>query len=93
MNIKDTIISFIDKIFGTPVSFLDLAIQKIKGTQLVMSQGINVGKYLSVFGDLPGPWQLVISSLLLSTVLLGSLLVFRSIMRIYYAAKEGLKWW
>lgn len=93
MNIKDTIIGFIDKIMQPPISFLDMAIEKLRATQLVTAQGINVGSYLSVFGDLPGPWQLVISSLLISTVLLGSLLIFRSIMRIYYAAKEGVKWW
>lgn len=93
MDIKGTIISFIDKILKPPISFLDMAIEKLQGVQMVTAQGLNIGKYFAVFGDLPTAWQLVVSSILLSTVLLGSLLIFRSIMRIYYATKEGVKWW
>ena len=93
MNIKDTIFRFIDKIFAPPISVLDLAIQKIRGVQLITAQGINIGKYFSIFGDLPTSWQVVISSLLASVVLLGSLLIFRSVMRMYYSVKEGVKWW
>ncbi|WP_117161271.1 hypothetical protein [Paraliobacillus sp. X-1268] len=93
MNIKDTIISFIDKIMQPPISFLDMAIDRLQGIQMVTAQGLDLSKYLYVFGDMPTAWQLVITSLLISTVLLGSLLIYRSIMRIYYAAKEGVKWW
>lgn len=93
MGIKEKIIDFIDKIFNPIFSFLDLGIEKLRDVQLVTAQGLNLGKYLSVFGDMPYAWQLVISSILLSTVLLGSLLIFRSIMRLYYSAKEGVKWW
>lgn len=93
MNIKETIHSFIDKIFQPPISFLDLAIEKLNGINLVIAQGLNVGQYLSIFGDLPGVWQLALSSLLISTVFLGSLLIFRSLMRMYFSVKEGVKWW
>lgn len=77
----------------TPISFLDMAIGKLQEAQLVTAQGLNIGTYFSVFGDLPTAWQLVVSSILISTVLLGTLLMFRSIMRIYFATKEGVKWW
>lgn len=93
MDIYGTIKSFIDKIFQPPITFLNLAIEKIRGVQMVMSQGLNIGEYFSIFGDLPTAWQLVVSSILISTVMLGVLLIFRSIMRIYYATKEGVKWW
>ena len=93
MNLKEKIREFLDNIFGPVISFLDLGIEKLRSVQLVTAQGLNVGKYLSIFGDMPAAWQLVISSLLLSTVLLGSLLIFRSVMRLYYSAKEGVKWW
>ncbi len=76
-----------------PISFLDMAIDRLQGIQMVTAQGLDLSKYLYVFGDMPTAWQLVITSLLISTVLLGSLLIYRSIMRIYYAAKEGVKWW
>jgi hypothetical protein len=93
MDLKGKIHDFLDKIFGTPISFLDMGIEKLQSVNLVTAQGLNVGKYLSVFGDMPTAWQLVISSILISTVLLGSLLIFRSVARLYYSAKEGIKWW
>lgn len=93
MNIFDTIKSFIDKILGPPISFLDLAIEQLQSVQLVTAQGLDISKYFAVFGDLPTAWQLVVSSILISTVLLGILLMFRSVMRIYFATKEGVKWW
>ncbi|WP_337588265.1 hypothetical protein [Virgibacillus salexigens] len=72
---------------------MNLAIEKLREAQMVTAQGLDVGQYLKVFGDMPTAFQLVISSILVSTVLLGTLLMFRSIMRIYYAVKEGAKWW
>ncbi|QGH32599.1 hypothetical protein GI584_00195 [Gracilibacillus salitolerans] len=93
MHVLETIKSFIDKIFQPPIGFLDLAIERIQGIQLVTAQGLDIGSYFAVFGDLPGVWQMVVSSILLSTVLLGTLLIFRSVMRMYYSVKEGVKWW
>lgn len=85
--------SFIDKIFGPPIAFLNLAIEKLQGMRLVTGRGLNVNQYLSIFGDLPKVWQLVISSLLISVVLLSSLLLVRVMMRMYFMTKEGIKWW
>lgn len=76
-----------------PITFLNMAIEKLQSIQLVTAQGLNLSNYLFIFGDMPIAWQMVITSLLISTVLLGSLLIVRSIMRIYYATKEGVKWW
>lgn len=93
MDVFGAIKGFIDKIFKPPITFLDLAIEKLQEVQMVTAQGLNIGQYFAVFGDLPTAWQLVVSSILLSTVLLGSLLIFRSVMRMYYSVKEGVKWW
>ena len=93
MDIKSIIHSFIDKIFNPPISFLEMAIEKLQSVNMITAQGLDIGKYMSVFGDLPTAWQLVVSSILLSTVLLGTLLIFRSVMRLYYSVKEGVKWW
>lgn len=93
MNFLSAIMSFIDKIFQPPISFLNLAIEKLRNVYVVTAQGLNVNQYLSIFGDLPSEWQLVISSLLLSMVLLSSLLIVRVLMRMYYQTKEGVKWW
>lgn len=92
-GIKDAVRSFLDKIFDPPISLLDMVIEKLNGVQLVTAQGLDVGKYLSIFGDMPGAWQMVVSSILMSCVLLGTLLIVRSVMRIYYSLKEGVKWW
>lgn len=93
MDITGVVRGFIDKIFNPPISILNLAIEKLQDVRLVTAQGLDIGKYFSVFGDLPTSWQLVVSSILISTVLLGTLLIFRSIMRMYIAIKEGVQWW
>lgn len=90
---REKIRGFIDSIFNPFHSFLDMAIEKLRAVNLITAQGLDVGKYLSVFGDMPSVWQTVIVSLLGATVLLGALLIFRSVMRIYYSMKEGVKWW
>lgn len=93
MDITGVVRGFIDKIFNPPISILNLAIEKLQDVRLVTAQGLDIGKYFAVFGDLPTSWQLVVSSILISTVLLGTLLIFRSIMRMYIAIKEGVQWW
>lgn len=90
---RETIRSWIDSIFSPFHSFLDIGIERLRDISLVTAQGLDIGSYLSIFGDMPGAWQIVIVSLLGSVVLLGGLLIFRSIMRIYYGMKEGVKWW
>jgi hypothetical protein len=93
LDIKGVIHGFIDKVLKPPMTFLDMAVEQLRNVQLVTAQGLDIGKYFAVFGDLPTAWQLVVSSILLSTVMLGSLLIFRSVMRTYYSIKEGVKWW
>ena len=94
MYFLEAVKSFIDKIFNVPIAFLDLVIEKLSSIGLVTAQGLNVNSYLGlIFGDLPSEWQLVITSLLGGLVLLISLLMIRSLFRMYFAAKEGVKWW
>lgn len=93
MKVFEAIKSFIDKIFQPPIAFLDLAIEKLKEAGSITAQGLNVNQYFSIFGDLPGTWQLVITSLLASMVLLSSLLFVRVLLRLYFTVKSGVKWW
>lgn len=93
MNVYEVLKQFIDTILQPPISFLDLAIERLQGVQLVTAQGLNIGQYFKVFGDLPSEWQMVVTSLLASAVLLGTLLMVRSIMRLYFSVKDGVKWW
>lgn len=85
--------NFLDQIFAPPLSFLDLARERLVSASNITARGLDVRGYLSVFGDLPSSWQMVISSLLLSTVVLIALIIFRAVMRLYYAVKEGVHWW
>lgn len=94
MYFLDAVKSFIDKIFSVPIAFLDLCIEKLSSVGMITRQGLNINAYLGqVFGDLPREWQLVVSSLLGVLVLLISLIMIRAFMRMYFAAKEGVKWW
>lgn len=93
MNVYEVLKQFIDTILQPPISFLDLAIERLRDVQLVTAQGLDIGQYFRVFGDLPTEWQMVVTSLLASTVLLGTLLMVRSIMRLYFSVKDGVKWW
>lgn len=90
----DAVKSFINKVFQVPIAFLDLCIEKLSSISMVTRQGLDVRRYLRlVFGDLPSEWQLVITSLLSSLVLLITLLMIKAFIRMYYAAKDGVKWW
>lgn len=93
VNVYETLKGFIDAILQPPISFLDLAIERLQSVQLVTAQGLDIGQYFRVFGDLPSAWQMVVTSILASSVLLGTLLTFRSVMRLYYSVKEGVHWW
>lgn len=76
-----------------PISFLDLAREKLQGVGVITRQGLNFSSYMSIFRDLPASWQLVLSNLLLVVVLLASLVMFRVLMRMYFSVKAGVKWW
>lgn len=90
---ENEIKNWVDNIFCPIITFLDLAKQKLDETSTMIGQGLDIGKYFRIFGDLPTSWQLVVSSLLLMITTLSGLLIFRSAMRLYYAIKEGVKWW
>lgn len=85
--------NFLDQIFAPPISFLELARERLVNASSITARGIDVRGYLSIFGDLPTVWQTVISSLLTATVVLIGLIIFRAVMRMYYATKEGVHWW
>ncbi|OIJ07727.1 hypothetical protein BKP35_18235 [Anaerobacillus arseniciselenatis] len=93
MKLKERLVSWIDGIFSPFHAFLDMAIERLQVVSLVTAQGLNVGQYLSVFADMPFEWQLVVYSLMTSMVVIGSIFMFRSIMRLYYAKKDGVKFW
>lgn len=84
---------FVDSVFRPPIAFLDMAIERLSNINMVTAQGINFGKYISFFRDMPYSWQLVVSSLLLTTTLLGALILVKVMLRLYFTVKGGVKWW
>ncbi|MFP3674965.1 hypothetical protein SB724_19200 [Bacillus sp. SIMBA_031] len=90
MNIKQPIHNFIDSLFNPIISFLDLAIEKLEDVGNITAQGIDLGSYLSLFGDMPSSMQMCVTSLLISTTFIGGIIMFRSLVRIYYAVKESI---
>lgn len=90
---REQIRSWIDSIFAPMHAFLDMAIEQLQQAQAVTAQGLNFGQYFSVFGDLPTAWQMVLNSLLISMGLIGGLFILRSILRVYFAKKDAVKWW
>jgi len=93
MGVFEAIKTFVDKIFRVPMSFLDLAREKLQSAGVITRQGLDFSSYMSIFRDLPYSWQLVLSNLLLVTVLLASLVLFKTLMRLYFTVKSGVQWW
>ncbi|MFJ8462261.1 hypothetical protein ACIQ57_24625 [Lysinibacillus xylanilyticus] len=93
MGVFEAIKTFVDKIFRVPMSFLDLAREKLQSAGVITRQGLDFSSYMSIFRDLPHSWQLVLSNLLLVTVLLASLVLFKTLMRLYFTVKSGVQWW
>lgn len=84
---------FIDSIFAPPLQFLLLARNFLNNASLVAGHGISLNNYFGMFGYLPSSMQTVINSLLASIVLLAILQLVKMIMRMYFAFKDGVKWW
>ncbi|MEK4477814.1 hypothetical protein NSQ91_31885 [Paenibacillus sp. FSL R7-0048] len=85
--------NFIDSIFAPPLEFLRLAKTYLNQTSLVAGHGISLNKYLGFFDYLPPSMQNVMNSLLASIVLLAILQLVKAIIRMYFAFKDGAKWW
>ncbi|MBY9082622.1 hypothetical protein KIH86_25345 [Paenibacillus sp. HN-1] len=83
----------IDSIFSPPLTFIQLARSYLNHASLVAGHGININNYLGLFNYLPGPMRSVLDSLFASIVVLSILLLVKVIMRMYYAFKDGAKWW
>ncbi len=85
--------NMIDSIFEPPLAFLRMGIQYLSQVGDVAGRGISLNKYLAFFNYLPSSFQAVVNSLIASVVLLTILLIVKSIIRMYYAVKDGAQWW
>ncbi|KGP85292.1 MULTISPECIES: hypothetical protein [unclassified Paenibacillus] len=85
--------NFIDSIFNGPLTFLKLAIQYLNEVSLVAGRGISLQNYFGFISYLPTPFQAVVNSLLSGIILLAVLQLVKVIIRMYYAIKDGSKWW
>lgn len=85
--------NFINSIFNGPLEFLKLAIKYLNEVSLVAGRGINLNNYFVFFNYLPSSLQAVLNSLIASLILLAVLQLVKVIIRMYYAIKDGSKWW
>lgn len=85
--------NFIDSIFFAPLQFLDMAYDYINRVGSIAGHGINLNNYFGFFSYLPSSLQAVVNALLSAIVLLAVLQLVKSIIRMYYALKDGSKWW
>lgn len=85
--------NFIDSIFSPPLEFLKMARDYLNHVSTVAGHGINLNNYFGFFSYLPSSMQAVINSLLASIIILAILQLVKTIMRMYYAVKDGSKWW
>lgn len=70
-----------------------MAIRYLNDVSLIAGYGINLNKYLVFMGYLPPSLQAVMNSLLSGVILLAILQLVKIIIRMYYAVKDGSKWW
>ncbi|MMZ53860.1 hypothetical protein D1872_156660 [compost metagenome] len=85
--------NFVDSIFEGPIQFLNQGYSYLSKVGTIAGHGINLNNYFGFFSYLPGPLQAVINSLIAGIVLLAILQLVKSFMRMYYALKDGAKWW
>lgn len=85
--------NFFDSIFAPPISFLQMASDYLSHVALVAGHGINLNNYFGFFSYLPSSWQSVVNSILAGILLLAVLQLVKAILRMYYAVKDGVKWW
>lgn len=85
--------NFIDSIFGPPIEFLQMARDYLNHAGTIAGHGINLNNYFSFFGYLPPSMRSVVNALLAAVILIGIMEIVKVIIRMYYAFKDGAKWW
>jgi len=84
---------FLDSIFAPPLSFLQMARDYLAEASLAAGHGINLNHYFGFFSYLPPSMQAVVNSIIAGIIVLAILWLVKSIMRMYFAVKEAVKWW
>lgn len=85
--------NFIDSIFNPPTSFLQMGVDYLSEVSLIAGKGISLNNYFGFFSYLPAPLQSVLNSLISAIIFLVVLQLVKSIVRMYFAAKDALQWW
>lgn len=91
--LPQTVKNFIDAIFSPVTTFLQMITDYLGEISLIAGKGINLGQYLSFYSYLPQSMQLVLTSVISSVIFLAILQLIKAIMRMYYSAKDAVKWW
>jgi large-conductance mechanosensitive channel len=82
-----------DSIFNPPITFLQMGLDYLNNVALIAGKGISLNNYFSFFSYLPSSMQSVLNSLIAAIIFLAVLQLIKSIMKMYFTAKDALKWW
>jgi large-conductance mechanosensitive channel len=85
--------NFFDSIFNPPISFLQMGVDYLSNVALIAGKGISLNNYFSFFSYLPSTMQAVVNSILAAIIFLAVLQLVKSILRMYFTAKDAVKWW
>lgn len=85
--------NFVDTIFNAPLQWLNLMQQMLNNASVTAGKGINLGHYFNFFGYLPHAWQVCVSSVIASSVLLILLFLVKAGWNMYLNLKSSTKWW
>lgn len=91
--IPNAVRNFIDSIFNPPIAFLHMGVDYLANVSLIAGKGISLNNYFGFFSYLPGPIQSVLNSLISAIIFLAIIQLVKSIVKMYFTAKDALKWW
>jgi hypothetical protein len=88
-----TVRNFFESIFNPPIAFLQMGVDYLNKVSLIAGKGISLNNYFGFFSYFPASIQAVLNSLISAIIFLAVLQLVKAIFRMYFVAKDGLKWW
>jgi hypothetical protein len=82
-----------DWLVGPLKDLLASVVGWLSGISLVAARGIEPGRYLGAIAWLGPAWLGLVRTIILCTILYGTILIVRAAIQVYLDTKAGVKWW
>lgn len=82
-----------DWLIGPLAELLGAVVSWLSGISLVAARGIDPARYLGPFAWLGSSWLGLVRTIILCTILFGTIMIVRAAIQVYLDAKAGVKWW